>query len=100
VLIEDHGSGTALIQDLKARHRIHPIAIRPEADKVTRLSTASLWFERGQVLLPKEAPWVSALVDELLRFPQCRFDDQVDSVAQFLNWKRQSARGEFQVFWT
>ncbi len=43
-------------------------------------------IEAGQVFLPKDAPWLGDLLDELLAFPTGRHDDQVDSVSQFLNW--------------
>ena len=88
LLIEDHGSGTALIQDLRTNQQISAIPILPEGDKITRLSIVSPQFEAGQVLLPSEAPWLAELLHELLRFPHVRFDDQVDSITQFLLWQR------------
>ncbi len=58
VLIEDKGSGTALIQDLSQGNQVPCIAIQPEGDKVTRLSVASPLIEAGTVLIPKDAPWL------------------------------------------
>jgi predicted phage terminase large subunit-like protein len=98
LLLEDHGSGTALIQDLKQRHSIKAVPITPTGDKIVRLSIVSPMFERGEVLLQQDAPWHMDLLDELLRFPQSRFDDQVDSVTQYLNWHR-NKKTEFEVFW-
>jgi predicted phage terminase large subunit-like protein len=100
LLIEDMGTGTSLIQDLRYADQITPVAIKPQGDKVTRLSTASLIIEQGRVFLPKEAPWLGDLLNELLRFPQAPFDDQVDAVAQYLNWDRERGRyGRFEVDW-
>jgi predicted phage terminase large subunit-like protein len=80
--------------------QITPIAIKPEGDKETRLSTASLVIEQGKVLFPKQAPWLDELLNELLRFPQTQFDDQADSVSQYLNWDRERGRHErFEVDW-
>ena len=45
---------------------------------------ANARFEAGQVFLPKEAPWLSEFLHELLAFPNARHDDQIDSVSQFL----------------
>ena len=98
LLIEDNGSGCALIQDLKQRHNISSKAITPTKDKVVRLSIVSPRFEAGEVFVPKDAPWLSEFLDELLRFPQSKFDDQVDSVTQYLNWYRDRP-GVFEVFW-
>ena len=41
-------------------------------------------FEAGQVYLPREAPWLSEFLHEILAFPNARHDDQIDSVSQFL----------------
>ena len=100
LLIEDHGSGSALIQDLRQRHRINAIPIAPAADKIVRLSIVSPMFEGGEIFVPEKAPWLMEFIDELLRFPQARFDDQVDSVTQYLNWHRNSGKPLFEVFWT
>jgi predicted phage terminase large subunit-like protein len=53
LLIEDKGSGTSLIQDLRAENRA-VIAFHPEGDKLTRLSKVSAHFEAGCVLFPTE----------------------------------------------
>jgi predicted phage terminase large subunit-like protein len=63
-----------------------PIGIKPEGDKRVRMEAQSARFEAGQVFLPKEALWLSELLHELLAFPNARYDDQIDSVSQFLNW--------------
>ncbi len=86
ILIEDAGAGMHLIQDLQYEGDVHPIAIRPEGDKVTRMMAQSAKIEAGQVYVPERAPWLADFKDEVLRFPNGRFDDQVDSMAQFLGW--------------
>ena len=86
VLIEDKSSGTSLIQDLRHEGKLRPIAITPEADKITRMSAQSAKIEAGYVYLPEQAPWLADFMTELLQFPYGRHDDQVDSVSQFLNW--------------
>jgi predicted phage terminase large subunit-like protein len=87
VLIEDKGSGTSLLQDLRAEGRVHPLAVQAESDKVTRMYAQSAKLEAGQVLLPRTAPWLDAFQTELLQFPRGRHDDQVDSMAQYLAWR-------------
>jgi predicted phage terminase large subunit-like protein len=63
-----------------------PIGIKPERDKLVRMEAQSARFEAGQVSLPRDAPWLGALLHEILAFPSARHDDQIDSVSQFLNW--------------
>ncbi|WP_417211734.1 hypothetical protein, partial [Antarctobacter sp.] len=43
-----------------------------------------------KVVLPAEAEWLPAFRRELLGFPRGRYDDQVDSFSQFLNWTKGS----------
>jgi predicted phage terminase large subunit-like protein len=54
-LIEDAGSGTSLIQDLK-EEKIPVIGIRPQGDKIMRMSAQSAKIEAGAVQLPRDAP--------------------------------------------
>lgn len=86
VLIEDAGSGIGLIQDLKRTGGVRATGIRPDRDKTARLESASLVVEAGDVYLPDFAPWLDEFLNELLAFPNGRFDDQVDSFSQFLIW--------------
>ena len=86
VLIEDASSGVALIQDLQDEGKVRPIAIQPEGDKTARLEGQTPVIEAGHVLLPQEAPWLADFLVEILAFPAGRYDDQVDSLSQFLTW--------------
>jgi hypothetical protein len=36
--------------------------------------------------LPAEAPWLEDFLHEVSAFPKGKYDDQVDSLAQFLDW--------------
>jgi predicted phage terminase large subunit-like protein len=92
VLIEDKGSGTQLIQDLKRGKDVRPIAIEADADKVTRMSNQSAKIEAGQVWLPERAAWLETFKAEMLAFPNSKFDDQVDSVSQFIWWAEDRVR--------
>jgi predicted phage terminase large subunit-like protein len=84
VLIEDASAGTQLIQFL-ARGGVPATACKADRAKDVRLYGVLPYFENGLVILPKSAPWLDAFVDELLRFPGGRHDDQVDSVSQYLS---------------
>jgi predicted phage terminase large subunit-like protein len=89
VLVENKGSGMALVDDLRrenAESMPTPIAVDPESDKVTRMATQAAKIEAGQVLLPRSAAWLDEFKSELLQFPHGRHDDQVDSLSQFLAW--------------
>jgi predicted phage terminase large subunit-like protein len=86
VLIEDAGTGTPLTQDLRREGKLRPIPIRPERDKIVRLEAQSAVIEAGHVLLPERAPWLDDFRAEILAFPYGRYDDQVDSMSQFLAW--------------
>lgn len=91
LLIEDAGSGSALIQDLTGEG-IRVKAVRPEGDKVFRMSGESARIESGGLFVPSEAPWLAELRGELLAFPHGRHDDQVDALSQALRWARNRKR--------
>ncbi|WP_366048387.1 phage terminase large subunit [Sphingorhabdus sp. EL138] len=85
VIVEKAGSGISLCQNIQ-RHTlrlwIQPIA--PLGSKQDRASQRSPKFERGEVFVPNEAPWLKTFEEELISFPHVKHDDQVDSVVQFL----------------
>lgn len=92
VLIEDKQTGTALIQELKVmgRWNIIPIGTKQVAeknqDKETRARKVTLHFEAGRIILPEDAYWLHEFEKQMLLFPNCKHDDIVDSVSQFINW--------------
>jgi predicted phage terminase large subunit-like protein len=84
VLVEEAGAGIALTQELTSQVP-GIIPVKPEKDKVTRMSVASAKFEAGQVFFPERAHWLADLESELFSFPAGRHDDQCDSISQALN---------------
>ncbi len=98
VLIEDAGSGSALIQELHSRG-VPAIARKAKDPKVVRLNSASAFIESALMWLPKEAPWLDNLEAELLGFPGARYDDQVDSLSQYFNWIRERPKAIFEFEW-
>jgi len=92
VLIEDKASGTQLIQELKDEgvFAVTPFSPPPGSDKIVRLYAQTALFENGRVPLPREAPWLPDYVNELTSFPGSRYDDQVDSTAQTLQYVKHS----------
>lgn len=52
-------------------------------DKATRARSIQARMSMGKVMLPRSAPWTTALAQELLRFPTGRHDDQVDVLSLF-----------------
>jgi predicted phage terminase large subunit-like protein len=88
LLIEDKASGTQLIQELKAEgvFGIKPSSPPAGTDKIVRLYAQTALFENGRVLLPREAPWLADYVKELTGFPGSKYDDQVDSTTQALQY--------------
>ena len=65
-----------------------------------RLHTVCASFENGLVHLPQTAPWLDCYVHELITFPMGKFDDQVDSTSQALDWFKQRYFGPTVTFST
>ena len=88
VLVEDTGVGTSLIHELREA-RIDAIAVNATQGKEHRASGQTAKFEAKRVWFPKSAPWLPALMTELLAFPGGHHDDQVDSIVQMLGYRIQ-----------
>lgn len=86
ILVEKATVGIGLVQDLRAHTHLRPIAIPPRGDKVQRLAICSHAIEAGRLHLPCNAPWLGGFLEEVLSFPDGRYDDQVDALTQFLKW--------------
>ena len=85
VIVERHGAGISLYQNIRQLGgRRWLDAKMPVGSKEDRASQQSPKFERGEIWVPREAAWLKTFEDELSSFPQCKHDDQVDSVVQFL----------------
>jgi len=89
ILIEDKASGTQLIQELVSEG-LHAIKrYEPTMDKVMRMHSVTSTIENGFVHLPDKASWLAEYLHELTSFPKGKYDDQVDSTSQALDWFKQ-----------
>jgi predicted phage terminase large subunit-like protein len=87
ILIEDKASGTQLIQDLKADGIYSVTRYDPKSlDKVMRMHSVSAMVENGFVHVPAQADWLAQYLHEMAVFPNGKYDDQVDSTSQALDW--------------
>jgi predicted phage terminase large subunit-like protein len=89
ILVEDKGSGTQYIQTRRGKAPAPVIAIAVgQNSKEFRFDGVMPVFEAGDVLLPESALWLPDYEAELIGFPFGKFDDQVDSTSQYLDWAR------------
>jgi phage terminase large subunit-like protein len=90
ILIEDKASGISALQTLEQSAAPEIACLlkpfQPGAlSKIARARQASLWCERGCILLPEpdeEVPWLFEFEDMLYKFPAGRLNDPADSLAQ------------------
>lgn len=86
VIVENAGSGISLYQNIRIRTQgLWITKLNPSGSKQDRASQQSPKFERGEVYVPHQAPWLKTFEDELANFPHVKHDDQVDSIVQFLH---------------
>jgi len=93
-VIEAASAGTSLISALR-RRGIPVFHHTADYDKVTRACLALPVFVEGRVAIldvPGRNDWVQPLVNELLSFPNGRYDDQVDSLVQAIRWAERRVR--------
>lgn len=94
VIIENTNAGMGLVQDLRYNYpTLNIMGMTPKGDKSTRMIQVTPILETGKVILPKDAPWLPEFQSELVHFPNGKFDDQVDSLSQFLEWFRHKQLG-------
>jgi predicted phage terminase large subunit-like protein len=101
-IVEAAGSGISLISSLR-KAGLSCICYRPKEDKMYRAALVLPIFVEGRVFLVKksaQSAWVEPYVNELVSFPNGRFDDQVDSLVQALRWAEPQAnpRGKIYLF--
>jgi predicted phage terminase large subunit-like protein len=87
-IVEAAGSGISLISFLR-KSGFRCFHHYPRDDKSTRAAYAVPIVHAGRVfIVNKEGKngWVEPFINEVVTFPQARFDDQVDSLVQVLLW--------------
>ena len=91
IVIENKASGISLIQTLRDSSDLELASMiygfNPKGDKDERGILASLWCEKGCVILPppnKNFSWLYDFEDEFFQFPNSRYKDQVDAFNQLI----------------
>jgi predicted phage terminase large subunit-like protein len=92
-LVEEKANGAALISTLKDKVA-GIIPINPTVDKVARTHAVTPFLEAGNVYIPHphSAPWVNGFINTCVKFPNVKFDDEVDTLTQELNDRNRGGR--------
>lgn len=92
-LIEEKANGAAVMDALRREKILGIIPIVPAESKEARLWSVEPIFRGGNVYFPHPmlAPWVQIAVDELVKFPNARYDDFVDTSSQGLDYLAKSS---------
>jgi predicted phage terminase large subunit-like protein len=93
ILIEDAGAGVQYIQTQSGRDGrkrkapcpVTPVPTSPINTKAFRLDGCVPLIRAGEVLFPEKNEWIADLEAELAAFPDGTYDDQVDSISQYLS---------------
>lgn len=107
LLVEDKAAGVEVCVDLSEQRdwvRTPVTPIQPVGPKETRMSVASPQIRAGQIYVPAQgacadvaqprcpAPsWIDEFLGEVAHFPMGSRKDLVDSLSQFLNWRRENS---------
>lgn len=88
VLIEYAASGIPLLQQLRedSNQGWRFMPMQPRQEKSLRVEAQTARMETGRYLLPAKGHWLEEFRRELTAFPNGRYDDQVDSMVQFIEW--------------
>jgi predicted phage terminase large subunit-like protein len=86
ILVEDASSGTSLVDMLRERGVQAELWPTRGRSKEERLEAHLHMFIEGRVLVQENQPWAANLVQEWASFPYAKFNDQVDTISQYLDW--------------
>jgi predicted phage terminase large subunit-like protein len=95
VLVEDKANGPALIDEMAELSPGVPIKpVEPQGSKEDRASRHSALAESGKILLPtaEQMPTIGEFRAELVRFPNQRRNDRVDTTTQALDYMTDKAQ--------
>lgn len=91
IVIENKSSGIQAIQSLKQTswtgEFVRPF--NPKGDKLARAYECAKWCEKGMVILPTPSdknPWLADFEDELFNYPNSKYKDQIDALAQLTDY--------------
>ena len=90
-IVESANVGISLLMALK-KARFRWFSYKPKYDKATRGAYVVPVFNSGRLFVVNQAgqnDWVESFINEIVSFPNGRFDDQVDSLVQTLLWAEQ-----------
>ena len=92
VYVEDHGSGSILIQQLleKPGLRCQIAGLNKSQSKQAYARGVAHYVRMGMVYLPKNAAFTQPFIHEFLEFDEADNDDRVDCLTQLLNQLRLS----------
>jgi predicted phage terminase large subunit-like protein len=94
VIVEQAFSGLSLLQNLQKVNSPRWLwGIQPSGSKLERAMRHSAFIEKGRVHLPQSAAWLDQFCHEISTFPNSTYDDQVDSMTQFLAALRHGNQG-------
>lgn len=99
-LVEAAGAGISLIQSLK-KSGVRCFHHTPKDSKVSRAALVLPIIQSGRVHIVSRQGynnWVEPYLNELVNFPNGRFDDQVDSLVQALRWAEPKVNSRTNIY--
>lgn len=84
-VVENKANGPAIVS-LLAKEIPGIVPWEPKGSKEERAISVTPYFEAGNIMLPKDAPWVQDFVEQLVGFPSGKFKDMVDATVQGIQY--------------
>lgn len=91
-LVEDKANGPAIMSQLKSLVT-GMIAVQVKGSKEARFAATSPQWQAGNVWIPDPsvAPWVNDYIQEIIKHPNAKNDDQADTTSQALDHVHEKA---------
>ena len=85
ILIEDAGQGSQILENFANQFICPVVEFSPysRGSKEFMFDGATKWITSGRVLFPKNAPWMTEVMTEMIAFPHGKYRDYVDAFGQY-----------------
>jgi predicted phage terminase large subunit-like protein len=95
IVLEDSGIGMQILENYKHKMPCTLIPYNPagKGSKEFRFDAAVPWVTGGKILFPKQAPWLTDLINQFLAFPHSKNDDHCDAFSIYCDHELKTRKG-------
>lgn len=85
IIMEDAGMGSQILENYEHKFACPLLKVTPQkaGSKEFRFDASTSWIISGKVQFPKQAPWLTDMINEMVAFPNGTYKDHCDAFSQY-----------------